>query len=234
MALKPLERTVLSARYVCGGLSILVGSITMLVTVVHERTRDRVDADRAKGDANLWAARKAMEIALLDYTSILVCRCMDNSKGALSIPRFCTSLKRPGVANQIIDMAKRRHKANDYDENAARRRLDQIVSVHRTIVESDEFARVKKFRNSRAAHATFDDYGMSVSDLMTTYFYLATIGNHFQTIFGSSVYKDDYWELEPMYRQAAAALWQLEPPVDPILVKGTLFFRPQERDESED
>ena len=63
---------------------------------------------------------------------------------------------------------------------------------------------------------------------MTTYFNLATIGYRFQAIFGSDVYNDDYWDLEPTYRQVAAALWQLEPPIDPILFKGQLILKPGE------
>ena len=98
------------------------------------------------------------------------------------------------------------------------------------ILASVDFGRVKDFRNHRVAHATFNDYAMNVSHLKTTYFHLVTIGNHFQAIFGSSVYKDDYWDLEPMYRQEAAALWQLEPPIDPILVKEQLILIPGETD----
>ena len=231
VSLNPFQRALFSARYVCGGLSILVSSITMLVTVVDQRTRDRVNADRTKGNPNSWAAREAMEAALLDYTSILVCRCMDKKRRALSIPGFCTAMKAPGVTRQIIDMAKREHGRDDeFDENAVRRRLDAIVSGKDMILESDEFVRVKEFRDHRAAHATFDNYAMSVSFLMTSYFNLAMIGYRFQAIFGSDVYNDDYWDLEPMYRQVAAVLWQLEPPIGPILFKEQLILKPGETD----
>ena len=232
VALDPFERALFSAKYTCGGLSILVSSITMLVTIVDRRTRDRVDADRARGEPYLWGAREAMETALLDYTSILICRIMDNTKRALSIPGFCSALRGIGVTKQIIDISRRRHGPDDeFDEEATRRRLKEIVSGKETILASEEFARVKEFRDRRAAHATFSDYGMSISHLMTTYFHLATICSHFQAVFKSAVYEDDYWDLEPTYRQAAAALWQLEPPVDPILVKGHLILIPRDTDD---
>lgn len=231
VALDPFQRALFSARYTCGSLSILVGSITMLATVVDQRTRSRVDADREKGEPFLWAAREVMETVLLDYTSILVARIMDTRRRVLSIPGFCTALGRPGVTSQIIKISRQEHGSNDgFDESVVRKRLKQIVRVKDITLTSHEFACVKKFRNHRAAHVTFDDYGMSVMHLMTTYFHLVTIGNHFQKIFGSRVYEDDYWDLEPTYRKAAAALWQLDPAVDPILFKGRVIFRTRNAD----
>ena len=152
---------------------------------------------------------------------------MDKGKKSslLSIPQFCKVIEKAGVRKQIIDIAKREYCTdNNFNEEAVQGLLDKILSKNSKIEKSCEFKYIKEFRNHRAAHSTFKNYEMSISHLITVYYDLVKIGGYFQTVFGSAVCRDDYWELEFMYRQAAATMWQLKTPIEPILFKGTLII----------